>query len=148
MRNLSKKLGLLVVAAAVWAVCSVDASAQVNGGSTFLGYGFFNNNLYGSMSWQAPPFYALFPPVYYGAPVRRPYGYSPFAYPPGFMTPEAEPIQPKEISNPYVPRKSVTPSSDRTAVAPKVIINPYVTRRSQSALAAKPPLDEPSPSID
>jgi hypothetical protein len=147
MKSVSKKLGLVVVAAAIWGVSSVEASAQVGGGSPYLAYGFFGNGLY-SMSYQAPPFYALFPPVYYSAPVPRPYGYSPFAYPPGFITPEVEPIQAKQIINPYVPQKPVTPTSDRTAVAPKVIINPFVTRRSPPALAVRPPVDELAPSLD
>ncbi|HEV3341566.1 MAG TPA: hypothetical protein VG125_14465 [Pirellulales bacterium] len=148
--SLAKQLGLLVVAAAVWGVSSVDASAQVGGGSPVLAYGFFGNGLYNARSWESPPFYALFPPVYYGVPVPRPYGYSPFAYPPGFTTPEAEPIQAKEITNPYVPRKPVSPTSDRTAVAPKVIVNPFVDRRSRAALAARPvPTDDgPAPSIE
>ena len=145
MKSLLKKLSLLVVAAAVWGMSSVDAKAQGGAGSPFLAYGFWGSSLYNSQTWQTPPFYALFPPVYYTAPVPRPYGYSPFAYPPGFITPEVEPIQAKQIINPYVPQKPVTPSSDRTAAAPKVILNPYVTRRS---LASRPPVEEPAPSLD
>ena len=33
------------------------------------------------------PYFALFPPVYYSYRVPRTYGYSPFAYPPGILTP-------------------------------------------------------------
>ena len=148
MKSVSKRLGFVVVAAAIWGVSSVEASAQVGGGSPFLAYGFFGNGLYGQLSGQSPPFYALFPPVYYSAPVPRPYGYSPFAYPPGFTTPEVEPIQAKQIINPYVPSKPVTPSSDRTAMAPKVIVNPFVARRSPPALAARSPADDSEPSLD
>ncbi len=144
--HLAKKVGLLVAAAAVWGAASVDASAQVGGGSPFLAYGFWGNGLY-SMSYQSPPFYALFPPVYYSYPIPRPYGYSPFAYPPGFTTPEAEPIQAKELANPYVPPKPVSPTSNRTAAAPKVILNPYVTRRSQPALAARPIANDDGPQL-
>jgi hypothetical protein len=148
MKNLSKKLGLLLLAAAAWGTSSVDARAQGGGGSPVLAYGFFGNGLYGQKSWESPPFYALYPPVYYSQPVPRPYGYSPFGYPPGYTTPDAEPIQAKQIINPYVPSKAVSSTSDRTAAAPKVIINPYVTRRSQAALAARPAADEEAPSID
>ena len=51
------------------------------------GLGYFN---YG---YNQPriPYYALYPPVYYSYPVARPYGFSPFAYPPGVMTPDAAP---------------------------------------------------------
>ena len=55
---------------------------------------------------QAPPYFAQFPPVYYSGIVRRPYGISPFAAPPGVepvelrhQVIEAEPIT---IRNPYL----------------------------------------------
>ncbi|MBI1903993.1 MAG: hypothetical protein HYS13_23070 [Planctomycetia bacterium] len=73
------------------------------------------------------PYYALHPPVYYSYPVPRTYGYSPFAYPPGTMTPELQirEVKPKVIENPHVPQAEKT-STDRTAAArPKVIVNPY-----------------------
>jgi hypothetical protein len=89
------------------------------------------------------PYFALHPPVYYSEPVPRTYGYSPFAYPPGVMTPElnGEP-QPVTINNPYVP--TTTPGSaevkpsDRSAATgtppePLVIINPFVTPASSVA---------------
>jgi hypothetical protein len=89
------------------------------------------------------PYFALHPAVYYSEPVPRTYGYSPFAYPPGVMTPElnGEP-QPVTINNPYVP--TTTPGSaevkpsDRSAATgtppePLVIINPFVTPASSVA---------------
>jgi hypothetical protein len=88
------------------------------------------------------PYFALHPPVYYSYPVPRTYGYSPFAYLPGVMTPDVmiDP-QPLEIINPHVPStKSDKPAAkaDTTAAAsrqpePLVIINPYVA--SGKALA-------------
>src|SRR4051812_3723380 len=89
------------------------------------------------------PYFALHPPVYYSEPVPRTYGYSPFAYPPGVMTPEiACAPQPVTINNPYVP--TTTPGSaevkpsDRSAATgtppePLVIINPFVTPASSVA---------------
>lgn len=90
------------------------------------------------------PYFALHPPVCYSEPVPRTYGYSPFAYPPGVMTPEiACAPQPVTINNPYVP--SATPAasptsanSDRSAattspVEPLVVINPYVTQSGSVA---------------
>lgn len=104
-----------------------------------MGYGFFGNGLGLYNSYDPPmPFYAMFPPVYYSFPVARPYGYSPFAYPPGFTTPEGERVQAKEVVNPYVPRKAVNRPKERTARAPQVLINPFVERRSPTALAARP----------
>jgi hypothetical protein len=83
------------------------------------------------------PYFALHPPVYYSEPVPRTYGYSPFAYPPGVMTPDIMMApQPVTINNPYVP--ATTPAtapattSDRSASAPQtpeplVITNPFVS---------------------
>jgi hypothetical protein len=84
------------------------------------------------------PYFALHPPVYYSYPVPRTYGYSPFAYGPWVMTPEAAPeVKPLTIINPYVPNAekastSESEASDRSAATsrqpePLVIINPYVT---------------------
>jgi hypothetical protein len=82
------------------------------------------------------PYFALHPPVYYSEPVPRTYGYSPFAYPPGVMTPDivSEP-QPVTINNPYVPAtkpaSAEAKSADRSAATspapePLVIVNPFV----------------------
>jgi hypothetical protein len=70
--------------------------------------------------------------------VPRTYGYSPFAYPPGTMTPEVviqEAAQPIQIVNPYVPQDQQDAArADQSASdvklsdqpQPLVIINPYV----------------------
>jgi hypothetical protein len=87
------------------------------------------------------PYYAAFPPVYYSAPVPRTYGYSPFAYPPGVMTPDVE-CAPLAIENPYfqgsatVEAKSEANAAapapvDRTTqvaqpAGPLMVVNPYV----------------------
>jgi hypothetical protein len=83
------------------------------------------------------PYFALHPPVYYSEPVPRTYGYSPFAYPPGVMTPDVVIApQPVTINNPYVPatKPAVAPAAgaDRSTSVnqvpePLVIINPFVT---------------------
>lgn len=73
------------------------------------------------------PYYSLYPPVYYSYPVPRTYGYSPFAYPPGTMTPELQ-IQeipaPKVMSNPYF-KSDAEPTVRATGYRGKVIVNPY-----------------------
>jgi hypothetical protein len=82
------------------------------------------------------PYFALHPPVYYSYPVPRTYGYSPFAYPPGIMTPDVvEQSKPVTIINPYVPSTKPAASetkTDRSASTtsspePLVIVNPFVT---------------------
>jgi hypothetical protein len=117
------------------------------GGLGFIGggydYGWDLAELYRELLNNVP-YYALHPPVYYSEPVPRTYGYSPFAYPPGVMTPEiVTESKPVTIINPYVPGGSVPdakPASaeskaDRSASTtnspePLVIINPFVTPRS------------------
>jgi hypothetical protein len=89
------------------------------------------------------PYFALHPPVYYSEPVPRTYGYSPFAYPPGVMTPEiVGESQPVTINNPYVPATKPASAelkpadrSARTSTAPEplVIINPFATPASNVA---------------
>jgi hypothetical protein len=116
---------------------SSNASAQFPCYGGFGGYwgGFFNR-----YSDQNPPYFAMFPPVYYSVPVARTYGYSPFAYPPGVMTPEVQIEVPATIMNPFVAPKNELPkgeptpadnSSHRSASIgmPKrvqLVVNPYV----------------------
>jgi hypothetical protein len=92
--------------------------------------------LYSVLS-QNVPYYSAFPPVYYSMPVPRSYGYSPFAYPPGTMTPEVvEAVSAQEIINPYVVPTSaeggeVKVEADRVTDnkverGPLVVSNPFV----------------------
>lgn len=89
------------------------------------------------------PYYALYPPVYYSYPVARPYGYSPFAYPPGTRTPEVVKPEPLTIKNQFVPEEtSGQPRQDRLATAPLRIANPYAVAPDAGgeslAVAARP----------
>jgi hypothetical protein len=82
--------------------------------------------LYSSSRIPVPPYFALHPPVYYSYPVPRPYGYSPYAYPPGTKTPELAPPRPAVILNDYAPRSQpVRQKEGRIASAPVRIANPY-----------------------
>jgi hypothetical protein len=102
-------------------------------------YGLYGNRI------NEIPYFSLFPPVYYSMPVPRTYGWSPFAYPPGTMTPEIAMDQPQDVINPYVPQNkdskqakpmaSKVASLDNTKV--QVVINPFVKADSTSAVAAK-----------
>ena len=137
-----KRIGLAVLALGV-VLGGVNQSAMAQGpycGGYGLGWGAnFPFGLYGSRV-EDVPYFAMFPPVYYSMPVPRTYGWSPFAYPPGTMTPEVQTAVPEVIINPYVPQQSqAEPSSNKTASTgsaaervrtkpePKVIINPFVT---------------------
>ncbi len=88
------------------------------------------------------PYFALHPPVYYSEPVPRTYGYSPFAYPPGVMTPDVvEESKPVTIVNPYVPgtkpastaAKTDRSASTATSPEPLLIMNPFVTPNREVA---------------
>jgi hypothetical protein len=133
-----KRTLLLAAVLSVTAASAPQASAQYGG---FGGYGFGAwdvGRLYEVLADNVP-YYAAFPPVYYSHPVPRTYGYSPFAYPPGVMTPDVATCQPQEIINPYIEGapEEVAPAAepasvDKTTSNPKlsqplVIINPYVT---------------------
>lgn len=94
------------------------------------GYGYLYRHLDSDI-----PYFAAYPPVYYSYPVPRTYGYSPFAYPPGTMTPEIveEPVEPATILNPYVKQEESREfqAEDKVTAAPKqreplVILNPHI----------------------
>lgn len=102
-------------------------------------YGLYGNRV------NEVPYFSMFPPVYYSLPVPRSYGWSPFAYPPGTMTPAVEVAKPQEIINPHVPQKteakpSATEAKTRTtgyeAPQPKEIINPFVKSASSAPVAS------------
>src|SRR5262245_56396523 len=123
----------LIALAIIAALCPTTASA---GGPFGCGdwwgingpYGLYGNRV------NEVPYFAMFPPVYYSQPVPRSYGWSPFAYPPGTMTPPAEVPKPQTIINPHVQQPQCAPSSTEAkakttgyeAPPPKEIINPFV----------------------
>ena len=141
---MKRHLSTLAVLAGLFLLAPAAARAQ-SGCGYGGGYGWDGGGwLYNTLRYEVPHF-AAFPPVYYSAPVPRTYGYSPFAYPPGVMTPEiVEEVEPLTIVNPYVPSSKVAtppaaaPKSDHAAsaehrVEPLVILNPYVTQRGTVA---------------
>lgn len=128
------KTYVLVAAAIATSLAGLSSSAKAcdgfyHGGWSGWGAGYLYETLQNNV-----PHFAAFPPVYYSYPVPRTYGHSPFAYPPGVLTPEivgaAEPV---EIVNPYVPSSQNDESDEasadqQTSVAapqPLVIHNPY-----------------------
>lgn len=112
---------------------AADPCSPYLGGSAY-------SNIYGLFSPYSGsehiPYFAKHPPVYYSYPVPRPYGWSPYAYPPGTMTPELdiELIEPAIIENPHVPQSQTNAEPDATAAArPQIIINPFV-EQAESAM--------------
>ncbi|TWU39665.1 hypothetical protein [Novipirellula artificiosorum] len=85
------KLSIAIVVAIAAALSSANcASAQYPG---FLGgYGCGSGyNFYGGFGggYRTPPYFAMHPPVYYGARYARPYGMSPFPASPMVTAPES-----------------------------------------------------------
>jgi hypothetical protein len=117
------------------------------------GYGYGYTANYGGYI-PAPPYYSVFPPVYYSSHItKRHYGASPYAWPAGMQpityvnsmdVPAAEPLM---IENPFVTgarrTSAVQPAEASTAEAaplPKMIENPFVqgARRARSTQSAEP----------
>lgn len=130
-------LAVTLVASAV--ATGLDSNAKACDGFG-NGYGYWSGwgagYLYDSLQYNVP-YFAAFPPVYYSYPVPRTYGYSPFAYPPGVMTPDVVgQVAPAEIINPYVPSSQdneAAPAEDQQTSArktpePLVINNPFYTQ--------------------
>jgi hypothetical protein len=115
-------------------------------------YGYYGGYNWGFQRYaltnnQMPPYFAMFPPVYYRAPIQaRTYGVSPFAYPPCECRHAA--VKPEVIENPYVkpdpdakPMPSPKPKTDAKGksarVEPLIIVNPYVTPEAPAAVAKR-----------
>lgn len=146
--HLSTRCLPLLLAGLLWCAFADRAQAQHRGhGGTGFGVGAAGGGLGGGFAYggwwtglpygfaqpdHQLPYFTKYPPVYYSYPVARPYGYSPFAYPPGYITPEAQQAPaPSDVENPFVPQQGTKPTStsDRTVSTgptPKVILNPYV----------------------
>lgn len=134
------RLALVCGALAAWGLLGSAAQAQIPNNLYLYNLG---RGLPYSNGNEHVPYYSLYPPVYYSAPVPRTYGYSPFAYPPGYITPEIQFFpEPKTLDNPHVvpeAQPTAAGANDRTAQAPKLILNPFVEQRriGESELAAR-----------
>jgi hypothetical protein len=129
-----RQIGLL----AVLLLASATAATAGDGwwGCPYVGYAGWAD--YGL---ESVPFHALHPPVYYSYAVPRPYGHSPFAYPPGTPTPEValppQP-QPQTMLNPFVPQASPTAAKpEQTAGLPLRIRNPFVAQSDATPVPAE-----------
>lgn len=131
---MKRLLCIAVAAVACLAISSVEVQAQQGrdvgayGAGYDYGYGFglgFKGH-HGRGFWrpglthriheriEQPPYFALYPPVYYSNQiVRRPMGVSPFAAPPGIVPVEMM-SAPKSarIQNPFFDKKRAVPVKD------------------------------------
>ena len=112
----------------------IDAAASSAHAQFFApSYGFAGGtgpyNLY---TQDTPPFYAMYPPVYYSRPVARTYGFSPFAYPPGVPTPQNFASAPQGVQTSEIYDSNAPPGpADALAAAPLMIENPYFKPRAR-----------------
>ena len=107
----------LVLGGAVLAAV-LAASAQA-ADPYYAGYG-WGCTTYPPLNGYSPgehvPYFALYPPVYYGQIVPRTYGQSPFAYPATMAAPPSQDV--------------VVAAADRPP-APLLVINPYVSQPAE-----------------
>ena len=90
---------------------------------------------YANSSVSDVPYFSLYPPVYYSYRVARIYGYSPFAYPPGVMTPGSEPARPIVIQSSYAPGEAIeTPEGRASGPQPLRIDNPFVEQSQRAGV--------------
>jgi len=108
-----------VVALAAAILASDTANAQQPIGYPFFPFGFYQpyGARYGN-SLATPPYFALNPPVYYGARYSRPYGISPFASPPVVSAPDG--FEGRLRTNFYEPPRQT----------PAPICNPCISKSS------------------
>lgn len=148
------KLHVLTAGAVLLAASCGAATASAQGPwgygggyGGFLPYGGGYNSAWQMQSFDRVPYFALHPPVYYSYPVARPYGYSPFALPPGVAPVEPQ-ISPDCLAqaetNPFfVPGKevpaSVAPVEDRSTKTAVVTPenNPYFVQSSPNSHVEK-----------
>ena len=130
MKTLLRMTLATLMAATAFSLATTEAQAQC--GASY-GHGFYGGYLSGGYVGIGIPHFAKHPPVYYSHPVARPYGWSPYAYPPGVQTPVPT-VKPAAamIVNPYVkPRAEANKPKAKTASdvsrpGPVMITNPFV----------------------
>ncbi|MCH7726457.1 MAG: hypothetical protein IH991_08275 [Planctomycetes bacterium] len=137
----TRKMSILIVG--VFAVLASASSARADGPFRAYGgcypWGFYGGN-FANPNRRVIPYFAQHPPVYYSDIVPRPFGYSPYALPPGIAPVEVVKEAPKaqEVINPYFRPKKEKATLDKTAVAvPQVIENPFYVQREDRQPAAK-----------
>ncbi len=98
--------------------------SQGVGGGAFRPGRFLRRRAFGPGFGPTPrfddiPYFAKFPPVYYSGIVKRPYGISPYAAPPGILPIELTVPQPKTIDNPFFDAEPAAPVIEEEPAQPK-----------------------------
>ncbi|MGA2031039.1 MAG: hypothetical protein ABSG68_02180 [Thermoguttaceae bacterium] len=115
---------------AVVGVLACSNSAAAAGPYVWPPAAFWGGYVPGADPHQSPPYYALYPPVYYGRAVARDYGSSPYAMPPG-----------------AVGDASSEGFSSHVAPGPLRIINPYVSQSAERGVAMQVKVVVPKPLV-
>ncbi len=104
-------------------------------------YGCPYYSAYGGYGWQpsyyaseSVPYFSLHPPVYYSYRIPRTYGYSPFAYPPGVLTPGSEPPRAAAGQNMYTTPEGAESTGSSQGRPPLRIDNPYVEQSGKQGV--------------
>ncbi len=114
-----------------------DTAAAYGPFSPYYGMWAYGNYAWGAREYSPPnaPYFALHPPVHYSHAVQRPYGLSPFAYPPGLASATSVGVvEPLRIRNPYVANASLE-GAYADSVRPLRIVNPYVARPGDTGVS-------------
>jgi hypothetical protein len=134
-----------VIVGMCWAFQGLTAQAG-DLGACGNGWGYWGYYPPSTVVQERIPYFAQHPPVYYSYPIPRSYGYSPYAYPPGVMTPDVPLFAPEVIPapTPAPPKPQATPS--RLTAGPLRIINPYFEEKDDPFGAEKIALN-PRPQV-
>lgn len=148
-----RRIAFLLCALLISAVSVNEARAQFPYGGDLAAWNGWGGYGYG-YGWgylgtrvgfvPQPPYYAIHPPVYYSAQIiRRPYGYSPYAWPANYPSFNTQMIdaqssagsEPAMFHNPFVGNGGgqLPPPRTQSSVQPQLIINPYVVQKTVAA---------------
>lgn len=119
---------VVLAGAAVFCVPSGVAAWDGPGWAPWAGAGWWwaTPSLYAT---ESIPYFAEHPPVYYSHVVPRAYGFSPYAYPPGVLTPEVRHIEPVVVCNQYAPAAAdQLAAGERATRRPLRIANPFASQ--------------------
>jgi hypothetical protein len=135
----SKFYGLVTFLAAICASVAV-ADAQEYG---YPGY-------WGCCA-ESVPYFAVHPPVYYSLAIPRTYGYSPFPYPPGVLTPGSDPSRAWATAR-YINNRSETGGEEEMAFRPRrptplTIDNPFVAQPGKPMANGLSKRRQPAPQV-
>lgn len=133
----------LMLAVVSLAAAFSSSVAQAQQGFGFRSAPWWGYQGYGYANRKTIPYFALHPPVYYSHPVARPYGYSPFALPPGMQPAELKAAsKPEMLINPHFKPKKLKNKEESkedkpSAVGPtakiRIIENPFYRPAGEKA---------------